>query len=101
MLQNPSTAGYAVCAMPADRLYIHRTPAVERALSLVSEVTGVPRSASVPKKLEAWIAYTTHHVEDGLAYEARLAAYEELARVPGRRERVKRSSRAAAERGLL
>ena len=72
--------------MPSNRLYIHRTPSVERALSLVTEVAGVADTASVPQKLEAWIAFSTHHVEDEIAYEARVEAYEELASVEGRHE---------------
>jgi hypothetical protein len=87
--------------MPASRLYIHNTPAVERALALVGAVTGVPDDASVPRKLEAWLAFSTDHVEDELAYAARVEAYEELARVEGRRDRVKRNTREAARRGLL
>jgi hypothetical protein len=55
----------------------------------------------MPQKLEAWIAYTTEHVEDELRYDARVEAYEELAQVVGRRDRVKRNTREAAKRGLL
>lgn len=87
--------------MAASRLYIHKTPAVERALALVGGVTGLPDDASVPQKLEAWLAFSTAHVEDELAYAARVEAYEELAQVEGRRARVKRNTREAARRGLL
>ena len=87
--------------MPSERLYIHRTPAVERVLSLASDMLDVPESASVPRKLEAWINYTAERAESERAYQDRLTAYEELARAPGRRERVKRNSRGAAKSGLL
>jgi hypothetical protein len=87
--------------MPSNRLYLHRTPALERALSLVTEVAGVPASASLPKKLEAWLEFSTQRVEEELAYDSRLHAYDELAQVAGRRERVKRNTREAAKHGLL
>lgn len=86
----------------AERLYIHRTPAVERALKMVAALdVGVDERASQPKKLEAWMEYTVAHVEEEQGYAERVAAYEELAAVPGRRDRVRRRTREAAARGLL
>ena len=90
-----------VRAMPSDRIYLHRTPAVEHALNLVCEVAGVPASASLPKKLEAWFEFSTHHIEDELTFESRVQAYDELAQVAGRRDRVRRNTREAVKRGLL
>lgn len=86
----------------AERLYIHRTPAVERALKLVAALdAGVDDRASQPKKLEAWMEYTVARIEEEQEYAERVAAYEELATVPGRRDRVRRRTREAAARGLL
>jgi hypothetical protein len=87
--------------MPSERLYLYRTPAVERALELASEVAGAAPTASTPQKLEAWLTYTTAQVEDELRHRARVEAYEELAQIAGRRDRVRRNTREAARRGLL
>lgn len=62
---------------------------------------GVDDSASRAKKLDAWMEYTVAHVEADLEYAERVAAYEELAAIPGRRDRVRRRTREAAARGLL
>ena len=86
----------------ANRLYTHRTATIERALELAPKaLPDIGEKASVPKRLEAWISYAVGHWEAEHAYNERLLAYEELAAVPGRRERVRRNTRAAAKRGLL
>jgi len=88
--------------MASLRLYAHRTPTIERALALApSALPEISEKASAPKRLEAWVAYAVARWEEEQALEERVLAYEELAAVPGRRERLKRNTREAAGRGLL
>jgi hypothetical protein len=89
--------------VPANRLYVTRTEKIERALELAPKVRpdDVGEKASAPKRLEALIDYAIDRWEAENARNERLLAYEELATVPGRRERLKRNTRAAAKHGLL
>ena len=88
--------------MASLRLYAHRTPVIERALALApSALPGIGEKASAPKRLEAWVAYGVERWEEEQALEERLLAYEELAAVPGRHDRLKRNTREAAKHGLL
>lgn len=88
--------------MATRRLYAHRTPVIERALALApSALPEIGQNASAPKRLEAWVAYAVERWEEEHALEERVLAYEELAVVPGRQERLKRNTREAAKRGLL
>ena len=86
--------------MPTRRLYANRTSVLETALSRASEL-GLPEGASEPKRLEAWVEYGLQRFEEDQRLEQRVAAYEELAGEPGRRERIRRNSVEAVRRGLL
>ncbi|MBA3736260.1 MAG: hypothetical protein H0W90_13885 [Actinobacteria bacterium] len=88
--------------MSSSRLYLTRSATVERALAVAPKVRpDVGEKAPATKRLEALLDYAVEHWEAENARNERLLAYEELAALPGRRDRIKRNARAAAKRGLF
>jgi hypothetical protein len=87
--------------MAARRLYTQDTPMMREALALVSRASGLPRSASDSRRIQALAEFLLARVHQEEMQAAKLAAYDAMAADRERSERIRRNARARAANGLL